>query len=179
MNNKKELRLFAKKIRQDFNVDSISELIVEKIENLDKYKRAKNIMIFHPLDKEINLLPLLKNVDKYFFLPRMTANNNLECCPFSVEDILVEKKYNIKEPLTKACSKCDIDIIFVPALCVDKKGNRLGYGAGFYDRFLENTDFLKIVPIFDKLIVENVPTDSFDKKIDIIVSEKRILNINS
>jgi len=179
MKNKIELRLFAKKQRQNLNINSISKSILVKIKTLDVFISAKNIMLFYPLENEINLLPLLKTEDKNFFLPRMTENKSLECCPFSLEDELIEKKFCVKEPLTKACSKCDVDLIIAPALCVDYKGNRLGYGAGFYDRFFEDINCTKIVPISDTLILENIPTDAFDKKIDIIISEKRIIKINN
>ena len=64
-----------------------------------------------------------------------------------------------------------MDIIFVPALAVDNEGNRLGYGGGFYDRFLKDLKTTKIVPISKSLVFDNIPTEDFDIKIDMIITD--------
>ena len=59
----------------------------------------------------------------------------------------------------------------VPALAVDNEGNRLGYGGGFYDRFLKDIKSPKIVPISKSLVFDNIPTEDFDIKIDMIITD--------
>ncbi|MBQ7450370.1 5-formyltetrahydrofolate cyclo-ligase, partial [bacterium] len=63
--------------------------------------------------------------------------------------------------------------IIVPALSVDKNHYRLGYGKGYYDRFLNNFSVLPktLTPIFSELIIEKLPRESHDKKIDIIITD--------
>ena len=176
MDNKTSLRLKAKNIRNNLDIKQISKNIVNNITNSEIFKNASNIMLFYPLEKEINLLPLLDYKDKNFYLPRMNGKN-LECCPYKKGDNLVIKKYNIKEPTTECVSYTKLDLIIIPALAIDKYGNRLGYGGGFYDRFLAYIKSIKIVPIAEKLIFESIPHESFDIKFDYFVTEKKVCNI--
>ena len=62
-------------------------------------------------------------------------------------------------------------MIIVPALVADKKNYRLGYGGGFYDRFLkENRNLKSILPIAQELVIEELPCEDFDEKVDIVIS---------
>ena len=178
MDKKTSLRLKAKNIRNNLDIKQISKNIVNNLIEMDIFKKANDIMIFYPLEKEINLLDLLNFEDKNFYLPRMKGKN-LECCPYKKGDDLVIKKYNIKEPITESISNPKPDLIIIPALAIDKYGNRLGYGGGFYDKFLANNKSIKLVPIPEELIFENIPHESFDIKIDYFVTEKKVCNIIS
>lgn len=172
MESKKELRKKAKEIRNSLDIKKISEKIIENIQSLKIYKMAKNVMIFYPLKHEVNLLALL-NDNKNFFLPKVEGENLL-VCPYQKGDKLVESRYKSKEPLTESINANILDIIFVPALTVDENFNRLGYGGGFYDRFLSsvNKEIIKIVAIPEVLISSKLPSEAFDVKIDAIISEK-------
>ncbi len=66
------------------------------------------------------------------------------------------------------------DIIIVPALCYDEKGYRLGHGGGYYDRYLSKHPILSIGLCREALVVDSVPRDSYDKRADIIITDKRI-----
>lgn len=176
MDKKTSLRLKAKNIRNNLDIKQISKNIIKNLTQTDIFKNANNIMIFYPLEKEINLLDLLYFEDKNFYLPRMNGKN-LECCPYKKGDNLVIKKYNIKEPITESISNPKLDLIIIPALSIDKYGNRLGYGGGYYDRFLADNKSIKLVPIPEELIFENIPHESFDIKIDYFVTEKKVCNI--
>ena len=177
MDKKISLRLKAKEIRSSLDIDNISNILTEKIRHLDIYKYSKNVMIFYPLKDEINLLRLLDD-DKNFFLPRMNGKT-LECCPYKKGDSLNSVKFNIKEPETE-CIECpNLDLVITPALAVDKKGNRLGYGGGFYDKFLEKHNKIKRISLcYNFQIIENVPNEEFDKRIDTIITEDEIIKIN-
>lgn len=172
MNNKSEFRIKAKNIRKTLDIENISKNIIDKIATLEIYKSAKNIMIYCPLEQEIDLLELAKDKDKTFYLPRMNGEN-LECCTYFCGDNLSCAKFNVKEPLTEAVNPIILDLVFVPALMVDKNNFRLGYGKGFYDRFLEglNKNTKTIVAIAKELVVENLPTEPHDKKVDIVITQ--------
>ena len=87
--------------------------------------------------------------------------------------------FNILEPKNSFEQNInEIDLVIVPALCVDTKGNRVGYGKGYYDRFLKTLNREKtkcIVVIWDDFIVDEIEADIFDEKIDYIITEKRII----
>ena len=171
MESKKELRKKAKEIRKNLDIKSVSKIIVEKISNLEDFKIAKNIMIFYPLENEINLLDLVeKYPDKNFYLPR-TSGETMDACPFNTGDELIKGDFNVYVPTTNGINPQILDLIFTPALMVDKKNYRLGYGKGFYDRFLKETNAKTIVPISKKLIVEKLPIEEYDKRVDFIITD--------
>ena len=97
----------------------------------------------------------------------------LEVCEFSEESELKKSEFNILEPITNPVQPSLLDLVIVPALMADKKGYRLGYGGGFYDRFLSENkgQFKTIVVIPQKLYVEELPIDEYDEKIDCVVTD--------
>lgn len=175
MVTKDELRKKALQIRSILDLEPINAKIVESILTAEIFSAAQNIMIFYPLKDEINLLPLMdseKSKDKNFYLPRVEGDKLL-VCPYKKGDKLSKSEFNTKEPISEAVNPDILDLIFVPALMVDKEFHRLGYGKGFYDRFL-NANALKairIVPIPSLLIKDEIPYNEFDAQFDIILDE--------
>ena len=171
MNNKSELRIWAKKFRSVLDIAKISEKICNNIRATNLYKNARSVMIFYPLKDEINLLPLL-NDNKQFYLPRVNGND-LEVCPYKKGDELKLSKLKIKEPVGEAVDKSVLDLIFTPALCVDTNFYRLGYGKGFYDRFGIGIEDKMVAVIPEGLIIDKLPCDKYDIQCFGIISEKK------
>ncbi len=171
MLSKIELRKKAKGIRNSLNIEAISEKIILNIRKLDIYKESKNVMIFYPLKKEVNLLPLLED-SKNFYLPRL-KDENLEVCLYKKGDKLKTSEFNTQEPLTQSITADFLDLIFIPALMVSKDFYRLGYGKGYYDKFLADNakQAFRIVPIPSSLLVDSLPFDEFDVQVDAIIDE--------
>ena len=165
MKSKQQLRKWAKEERKKLDLKQISQKLVDKLQYTDEYKQAKNIMIYYPLKDEIDLLKLLEDKTKKFYLPRIEGNELL-CCPYSCGDELCESCFKTKEPITEPCKKSLIDLVVVPALAVDKNNYRLGYGGGFYDRFLKDILTIKIACIPKQFIVETVFAEKHDVKIN-------------
>lgn len=172
MHNKIELRSIAKSIRKNLNIADISKRIVSNIRDLHEYHFARHIMLFYPLASEVNLLELLEDDDKCFYLPRVNGKD-LECCPYKRGNDLLLSPLNISEPCCEAVDKSEIDLIFTPALMADRNFYRLGYGGGFYDRFLKNLNAYKIIPIAEELLIDSLPIENIDVKCDCIVTQKK------
>lgn len=169
MDSKIDLRIKAKSIRKYLNISKISSLAVSKIRDVDIYKEARNVLIFYPMRYEIDLLALLDD-NKNFYLPKV-CGQNIFICPFKRGDKLEKSCFNVNEPCTSPVDPNVLDLIIVPALMVDKRGFRLGYGGGFYDRFLSDNPLIKtIAPIPKELFVEELPVENFDRKIDYILN---------
>ncbi len=177
MTEKTQLRNWAKKIRQHKDFRELDKIIVAKLKKSFVYNSSQNLMLYYPTKHEINILQLLKE-DKNFCFPRIINN---EIVPYCNGEKFCTGKFNIQEPFnTLEQNRKNLDIVIVPALCVDIKGNRLGYGKGYYDRFIKTLDRKKtklITPIYDNLVVSKIDTNEFDEKIDIIVTEKRIITL--
>lgn len=178
---KNEYRNFAKKLRSELDIKNISFSICENIKKQDFYKNSKNILGFYPFNNEISLTELYKDGSKNWFLPSIdVSTKEMFIHPYIYGDKLEENRYKVPEPVTsKEINLEKIELIFVPALMADKKGHRLGYGAGYYDRFLPllKNSCKKILPIPEELFAENLPSDDFDIPVDIVVTQKSVISI--
>ena len=171
---KKELRKYAKERRATLDLASISAKIVAKIMSMPEFQRAENVLLFHPLKLELNLLALCEGKKKYY-LPRIDGDDLL-ICPYTCGDKLAISKFKTQEPICESISNSKIDFAIIPCLMADKNKYRLGFGKGFYDRLIPklSPDCVKICPVPESLITENLPHEDFDAKVDFIVSENQI-----
>jgi len=169
--DKQLLRKWARDKRKELDMEKESSVLADILVQTEEYKNSKNIMLYYPLKKEVNLLSLLRDKSKTFYLPRIKGEN-LECCKYSLCDELCESCFHTKEPVCDACSKTILDIVIVPALACDKNNYRLGYGGGFYDRFLKDFEGIKAVCIPKELLVETIYPEKHDIKIDLIITSK-------
>ncbi len=158
-------------LRKSLNQKEASDVIVSKILVLDAFLSCENVLIFYTLKNEINLLPLLFQKNKNFFLPRVDGDNLL-ICPYD-ENKLQKGAFGIMEPVTNPVNPSVIDIAFIPCLAIDKNLNRVGYGKGFYDRLFSNPDFRakKIAVINKELTVDIIDSCPFDKKADFVITD--------
>lgn len=178
MENKKLFRIKAKDIRDNLDVLSISDNITKNILLWDEYKRAKNVMLFYPINSEISLLNLLNDNTKSFFFPSVDCGD-IYPVKYSYEKGFKTGNFNVKEPVGEYLNDySSIDLILIPALAVDLQGFRLGYGKGCYDRFLEHvkSDVIKAIPIASNLVFDTIPVEAHDKNVQFIVTENEIVS---
>lgn len=170
--NKQELRKWARDKRSKLDMESISHVLAKKLEQTEEYKQAKNIMIFYPLKDEVNLLSITEDNSKVFYLPKIDGEDLL-CCKYDKDLPLCESCFHTKEPLTEPQNQSILDLIIVPALAVDKNNYRLGYGKGFYDKFLAqfNKPVKTIACIPKQLIVETVFPNEYDIPVDLVITD--------
>ncbi|WP_299834576.1 5-formyltetrahydrofolate cyclo-ligase [uncultured Tenacibaculum sp.] len=145
--NKNELRKIYKQKRKDLSFESIENLqksIYNQIYNFD-FSKVQNIHIFLPIEKqkEINTYPIvsyLRSINKNIIISKSDFSNATLTHYFFEEDtILVINQYGIPEPENALeINVKEIDLVFVPLLISDEKKYRVGYGKGFYDRFLSD-----------------------------------------
>lgn len=169
MDSKTILRKKAREIRKSLDIELLSNNLIKQIRQQDYYNGAKNVLLFYPLRYEYNLLDLL-NDGKNFFLPKVNGND-LYICPFKLGDKLQLSTLKIKEPCSNPVDPNCLDLIIVPALLVDKYNYRLGYGGGFYDRFLAKyPKVTTVVPIARQMVIDSIPKEDFDVKIDYVLT---------
>lgn len=175
-NDKNFFRKKCKYIRASLDIDSCSQKLCRHILNWNIYKQSKHVMLFYPIGSEYSLLPLLKDGSKCFYFPSVEGNE-MHCVLYNKEQGFKIGAFNIKEPVgEKLYDISFIDLIFVPALAVDKSGCRLGYGKGFYDRFLKSQhNCTTAVPISSQLIYDKIPEESHDIHVDCLISENGII----
>ncbi|MEC7179382.1 MAG: 5-formyltetrahydrofolate cyclo-ligase [Pseudomonadota bacterium] len=174
---KKYFNLIKKKyyeISKDFFLPLINLI------KLNYKKKKLNIALYFPVNFELNIIKLLEN--KYVsnsntLLPVVEENSQMNFFPWKKNQVLFINKFGVLEPIkTKVYVP---DVIIVPVLSFDKEKYRLGYGKGFYDRYLN-----KYLKKFDNILTVGVafsfqkhhklPIDKNDIKLDYILTEKGI-----
>ena len=135
---------------------------------------------YYPANYEIDDLEILN----YFFkrgtmisLPKIKKKSQMEFYKWHKNDPLLINKYGIPEP--EITNRVYPDILFIPLVAFDNELNRLGYGGGFYDRYIQKIskikNVLKVGLAFSFQKIKIIPTNVHDKKLDIIITEKDII----
>ena len=178
---KSKIRKKILKLRKLKNLKNI-QLDFSSVFNILKKYNLKNKTIggYYPINYEVDDLQILKKLENkkvQISLPVITRNNEMNFYSWSFSDILNLNRYGIPEPQKKLIVYPDI--IIVPLVAFDKRLYRLGYGGGFYDRYIEKLGrkkkFLTIGLALSSQKVSRLPNNKYDKKLDIIITEKYIL----
>ena len=177
---KKELRrkmLALRRALSDDEVEKKSHLLTEQILVLPQYRKAKRIMAFLAMKGESNLDSLISQAlseGKEVYIPvclperkmeagRLLSMDHFERGPLGLRNL--PKGYDVGQPET-------MDLVLIPAVACDREGNRLGMGAGYYDRYLSRVPVEKrIAALWDFQVVEDIPSEPFDQKIAGIVTD--------
>lgn len=159
--------------------------IINKILTLDKFKEAKCVMSYISIKDEVETSELLKSclsMGKRLCVPYIDLEN--KGIMYSVEITDIESQlsvgtYGILEPkdISKKVEVSEVDFIIIPGIAFDLAKRRLGRGAGYYDRYLEGIlpKTVKCALCFDHQIVERVPFEEHDKRMDIILTPTRTI----
>ncbi len=177
---KEQLRVQAKEIRKGLDISSVSNDICNRIIDFEAYKEAKTIAGFYPFGNEVDIRQLFQDFSKQWFLPKVVDEDNMVFYSFKPDTGLEKNSLGIYEPSSsEELDPQKAQIIFVPALMVDKNGHRIGYGMGYYDRFLSKLPAacLKIVPIPEELTVEGLPFGKTDMPVDFAITPNNIYKL--
>lgn len=159
---------------------SRSQQVRTQLKSLPELKNVRRIHAFWPIEtfREIDLRPLIRNwldEDVEIWLP-LIQNDLLVIGQLTDEKLLVSGKFGVQEPPRISSSPpSSFDCILVPGLTFDQTGHRIGYGKGYYDRFLGKVNGLKIAPTFREQLLPSIPSESHDVKMDIVVTENSIM----
>ncbi len=188
---KMELRkkvLAKRDLLSEEELNQKSRLIMENLWTLNEFNTAKNIFLFVNFRSEVRTIPIIERCmeeGKRVILP-LTDTKNKQLLLYYVKSLDSLKKgvYGILEPDPASNERVNPDIIdcaIIPGSAFDEKGGRMGYGGGFYDRLLPNlrVSVPKIAIAFEIQIIKEVPMGYYDQKMDIIVTEKRIIRIKN
>ncbi len=177
--NKFQLRKKISKIRSKFAKKKItvnSETIIKLIEQKSNNKR---VGLYYPFGDELSTLELMDRLTKKKFIISLPIiNNKFEMSFYSwdLNEPLKINRFGILEPIKR--KKIIPSTLIIPMLAFDSNLNRLGYGGGFYDRFIKKierqTICIKIGLALSCQKIKKVPVDKYDKKMDFIITEKRI-----
>tara|TARA_B100000900_G_C20192877_1_gene558620 strand:- start:79 stop:621 length:543 start_codon:yes stop_codon:yes gene_type:complete len=172
---KKLLRLRKKNYPKNYFLCPIKLFKFLKKKGLE----AKSVGGYYPFNNELNILNILEvfeNNDFTISLPKIIKNNEMNFFKWSKNEPLKINKYGIPEPISN--KKIYPNILLIPLVGFDDDLNRLGYGGGYYDRYLskdQNNKVFKVGVGFSFQKVKNLPIEKYDKRLDCIITEKKII----
>ena len=178
---KSKIRKKILAIRKKKNTKYIKFLFSNVLKEIDKKTFKKKILgVYYPVNFEIDIFEIFKKLEikgQKLCLPVVKKNNQMDFYSWSTKNLLKINKYGIPEP--EQIKKIFPDIILVPLVAFDIKLYRLGYGGGYYDRYIDKISkkkkLLKIGIAHSCQKINRVPVNKYDKKLDIIITEKYVL----
>lgn len=180
---KKTLRAFYKKERAAISKDTRAEFdtaICSNLANLSAIKSAATILVYYPVKNEPDILGFIKamyDIGKRVAFP--VSNNDCTLTFRYVErlDDMILGSYDIPEPKEEAEAVTNFSdcVCIVPALVFDKSGYRVGYGKGYYDRFLKNFSGVSIGIAYSSFVVDALPREDTDLCVNAIITERGII----
>ncbi len=158
-------------------LETASRDITKHLLESDAYREAQTIFAYMNYGKEVitdEFIAQALEDGKRICIPLCLSDNRMEAKLYRDSADLHSGKYGIREPREDAetIAPEEIDLAIIPCLACDPRGNRLGHGAGYYDRYLENQKFQKVALCPEKLLLINTPVDHFDVTMDAVVTEK-------
>lgn len=188
LDNQEQKSVLRKEILQKRNSLSVRQIslksksIQEKLIGSIEFIQSKSIGVYLPVGSEVQTNEIIRSAiesKKIVLLPRLVLN---DLHYFVVDkhdfdhDLFDVNKFGIREP-KKTNRKLDhIDLLIVPGIVFDYHGYRIGYGYGYYDKFMAKEKFLKSIGLaYDFQVTKNpIPKFEYDKKIDILITESGI-----
>jgi 5-formyltetrahydrofolate cyclo-ligase len=179
---KKSLRQEIFRRRKALDAESYwarSRAVMRRLLDNGFFDRIGSVHLYYSINSEVNTFELIEEFwrrDIRVVMPRTDLKNRkLDNYPITSFDQLEPTTFNLLEPKQSLpLHEGDCDLILVPGLVFDHNLNRIGYGGGFYDRFLSRSSGRKVGIAYDFQVRESIPSEPHDIKMDQIVTDARI-----
>ena len=175
--DKKELRKKYTKVRADVeDKEGKDRLIRDNLRQLDIYKKAKSVFVFISYKSEVDTRGIIEDIladGKKLLVPLVKGSEMIAVEVKGIDD-LEPNKMGILEP--KSGDKVtDVDLTITPGLAFDKRGYRLGYGGGYYDKFFAKVDTIRMGIGYSDQYVESLVHEDYDKALEYLLTEEGLI----
>lgn len=168
---KSEIRAHMLEKRYAINEERHLEVSLKAVKHIQAhpiYQQARVVGLYHPIKNELNLLSLLED-QKTFLLP-VVKEDIMHYHLFKKSDRLTKSTLQILEPKDNPVMDDTLELIIVPALAVSKDGHRIGYGKGFFDKFIQAHAYIKtLTVVLDFQVIEELPIEKHDQQIQTVI----------
>ena len=179
--DKKHIRSLIQNKRNllsDKEISGMSLKIADYIINMKEFKEADNILTYVSFRSEVKTDYIIENafeLGKKVFVPKVIGKNMIFVKIESFKE-LTQGYMGIREPVSSDEADIKEGFMCMPGMVFDNECNRIGYGGGFYDRYLsKDNEFIKAALCYDFQILEEIPHEPHDLKPDYVISEKRVI----
>lgn len=181
---KHELRKQCRALRRELGEEHrqrASRSICEHLAAWEIFQRAETVAAYLPMKAEVDLRPLLEQFPaKRWLLPRIAPEEGHRM-DFHIYDParLVVHPFGMAEPAADlpVVAAAEIELVLAPGLAYDRQGWRLGYGGGYYDRFLSHFDGISVGVAYQALVLESVPHSGYDVPVGWIATETGLYRV--
>lgn len=182
---KTELRIKYKNIRNNITPDECnfkSTKIFENIINSKLIEHSNSVFIYLSYGREVNTEKITKYLfdqNKTVLIPKCNIKNETMIpVVYFKDEKLTDNFYGIKETDSQKEYTDNIDVIIMPGIAFDKYGNRIGHGKGYYDKFLQNKNILKIGLCYSECYSKNeIPSTDEDIAVDYVITDREVVKI--
>ena len=184
MESKKDIRkkIFAeRKLRTDEQIEAMSRTITDKVTALPAFKNADRILVYADYNHEVVTEYLIKEAwkaGKEVAVPKVVGKDMVF---YKLTDLarLEPGYFGIPEPVSGEIVNWSKALMIMPGVAFDRANHRVGYGGGFYDRYLEKMpeDCEKAILCRESLMCDEIPTEEHDERMDLVISENGIIRI--
>lgn len=153
-----------------------SRVICDKIISGDMFKNSEVVMAYISFGNEVRTMDIIKaalSAGKKVLVP-VTSGERMEPCVLNNPYDLKKGAFGIEEPAEKHRWNGKVDLCIIPGVGFDKAGGRIGFGKGYYDKFLVETPCKKIGIAYENQIVDNAFSEAHDIPMDIIITEGEV-----
>ena len=177
-----ELRRRARALRDGLPADvraAEDAAIFTALTTSEHWLRARSVFMYCSVGSEADTLRAARaalSAGKALYMPRCTAPGAMEAVRVLALDALKPGKYGIPEPDGAATARCDDWLVIAPGLAFDRSGNRLGYGGGYYDRFLAGFGGVKIGLAYNCQLEDELPAQPHDVPLSALITPEGIID---
>jgi 5-formyltetrahydrofolate cyclo-ligase len=176
--NKSQLRRHYRIVRESFSRNQVrleSSALCQRLADWNMLRRARIVLAYIAFRNELDLATLYDLVPSIRWIVPRVAGKRLICHPYD-PGRLIRHRFGMLEPASDlpVVAPADIDLVLVPGVAFDRQGGRVGFGGGFYDRFLPTTPALRVGVTSDRCLADALPVDAHDQRVDWVVTPTHI-----
>ena len=181
-NQLKEAILEKRNLLSKEEIIEKSRKIENNLINLVQYKNSKTIMFYVSFNSEVNTHDMIREAlrNKTVVIPKVAHHEIEPSVIIDFDNLIPSSKFGILEPIeTMKIAYKNINLVLVPGIVFDEEGHRIGYGFGYYDKFLKKVPkAIKIGLVFDFQVIDRIPREMHDVPVDFIMTEERVIKCN-
>ena len=181
--DKAEIRRQMRRLRRDLSEEEqqrAADGVYAQVMRMDCYRTARTVMAYAAVRGELSMRRIMEDIrasGRLLALPRCGESGDMDAFIVTEQRQLRRGAYGIWEP-DETCPPIepdDMDLILVPGTAFDRQGDRLGQGGGYYDRYLAQTRAVRIGVCHDFALLDAVPTQAHDARMDGVVTPKHTI----
>lgn len=177
--SKSKIRYIFKNKRFKLSKKSVSQKSLNLTKNIKYWLKSNDInkiFLYYSIKNELNVMDITNTDRNYIFALPKISNDDMVFLKYDNKTVLSRNNYGIMEPSNKITVESDKKtLILIPSIALDMRGYRLGYGKGYYDKFIKNNKIcIKMGIAMERFILNLLPNQKHDLKLNYIASEKKI-----